>query len=433
MLFLKMSKKKFFIETFGCQMNVHDSEKISGVLDREGYCPADSPKESDLIIFNTCSIRQKAEQKFFSRLGRIKDLKKRNPNLKIAVAGCIAQQQGENIFRRAPYVDFVFGPQNIHLLHDLLKGDSPLADHDNPMIAEMDLPVSRKSGGRAWVSIMYGCNNFCSYCVVPYTRGPERSRPSENILREITEAAKEGFREVTLLGQNVNSYRSDVSFHELLQKITAVRGIERIRFVTSHPRDLSVSLISAMHDLDKVCEHMHLPLQSGSDRILSLMNRGYSYGDYLRKVGMVRSRVPGISITADIITGFPGETDEDHRRTVEALKEIQYDGLFAFKFSPRPGTKAAILDGQVPDGIKTERISEILEVQDSITLKLNKSLENSILEILVEGTSETDETMLTGRTRSNKIVNFKGSSPAGSIVGVKIVRARKHSLDGETL
>jgi tRNA-2-methylthio-N6-dimethylallyladenosine synthase len=297
----------------------------------------------------------------------------------------------------------------------------------------MELPVSRKSGGRAWVSIMYGCNNFCSYCVVPYTRGPERSRPSESILREITELAKQGFREVTLLGQNVNSYKSDIGFPELLHKVNGVSGIERVRFVTSHPRDLSERLVSAIRDLDKVCEHLHLPLQSGSTRILRLMNRGYSYSEYLGKIDLLRRRVPGISITTDIITGFPGETDYDHRQTVEALKDIGYDGLFAFKFSPRHGTKAEGLDAQIPDEIKSERISEILEVQDDITLKLNKNLEGSVQQILVDGVSETEETMLTGRTRTNKIVNFRGNSPTGSLISMKIVRARKHSLDGEIL
>jgi tRNA-2-methylthio-N6-dimethylallyladenosine synthase len=268
---------------------------------------------------------------------------------------------------------------------------------------------------------------------VPYTRGPERSRPSEKILREIAELAGEGVREVTLLGQNVNSYKSDIVFPELLCKVNAVDGIERIRFVTSHPRDLSHALISAIRNLDKVCEHIHLPLQSGSTRVLQLMNRGYSYDEYRGKVDSLRKSIPGISVTTDIITGFPGETEDDHRQTVEALKEIQYDGIFAFKFSPRQGTKAATVDAQVPDGIKSERISEILDVQDDITLKLNRKFEASIQEVLVEGTSETDETMLTGRTRSNKIVNFKGTLTEGSLISLKIVRARKHSLDGEAL
>lgn len=426
-----MSRKKFFIETFGCQMNVHDSEKISGVLIREGHCPVDDPRDSDLIIFNTCSIRAKAEQKFFSQLGRIRRLKEKNPHLKIAVVGCIAQQQGGRIFKRAPYVDLVLGPQNIHLLTGLVEAGVPaVANDDNPEIAEMELPAVRRQGGRAWVSIMYGCNKFCSYCVVPYTRGRERSRPSRNILREIEGLAEEGFSEVTFLGQNVNSYRSDIGFAALLEKANTTGGLKRLRFVTSHPRDLSDELISAVHDLDKVCEHIHLPLQSGSDRILKMMNRGYSYDEYRGKIETLRRKMPGIAITTDIITGFPGEEDADYRKTLQALKDVQYDGVFAFKFSPRQGTRAATMDGQVPDSIKTERISEILEVQDDITLNLNKKLEGSVQEIMVEGASETDKNMLSGRTRSNKIVNFAGNAATGFLLDVRIVRARKHSLDG---
>jgi len=435
MVFLKMPRKRFYIETFGCQMNVHDSEKMSGILCREGYSPTDNPGDSDLIIFNTCSIRQKAEQKFFSELGRIRKLKKKNPHLRIAVAGCIAQQQGKKIFRRAPYVDFVFGPQNIHLLNELIKADAAsVATEDNPDVADTDLPVARGARGRAWVSIMYGCNNFCSYCVVPYTRGRERSRPSENILLEIGELAGQGYKEVTLLGQNVNSYRSDLDFPGLLEKINAIPGVERIRFVTSHPRDLSDRLISAIQTLDKVCEHMHLPLQSGSSRILGLMNRGYSYEEYLNKVRILRRAVPGISITTDIITGFPGETDEDHTKTIKALEEMEFDGIFAFKYSPRGGTRAAAMEGQIADEVKSERIGEILEVQDGITLKINKKSEASLQEILVEGFSETDGKILSGRTRSNKIVNFKGmASCIGNVINIRVVKARKHSLDGEII
>jgi tRNA-2-methylthio-N6-dimethylallyladenosine synthase len=435
MVFLKMSGKKFYIETFGCQMNVHDSEKISGVLCSEGYSPTDSAGDSDLIVLNTCSIRQKAEQKFFSQLGRIRGLKKKNPGLRIAVAGCIAQQQGKKIFKRAPYVDFVFGPQNIHLLSELIKPHAPqVATDDNAHVADIDLPVVRGAGGRAWVSVMYGCNNFCSYCIVPYTRGRERSRPSENILREIEGLAGECYKEVTLLGQNVNSYRSDLDFPALLENIDAIPGIERVRFVTSHPRDLSESLTSAIQRLGKVCEHMHLPLQSGSSRILSLMNRGYSYEEYAFKVRALRRTVPGISITSDIITGFPGETEEDHRKTVGALKEMEFDGIYAFKYSPRLGTKAASMQGQVDDIAKSERMTEILEVQDCFTLSQNEKFEGSAQEILVEGPGEAGGEMLSGRTRSNKIVNFKGHGQCiGNIVAVRIVKARKHSLDGELL
>ena len=430
-----MSQKRFHIVTFGCQMNVHDSEKISGVLTQEGYSHAENAKDSDLIIFNTCSIRQKAEQKFFSDLGRIRSLKRKRPDLKIGVAGCIAQQMGEGIFRRAPYVDFVLGPQNIHRITELIqKKSSGIANDDNPEIVDTDLPVLREEKGRAWVSIMYGCNNFCSYCIVPYTRGMERSRPSGNILKEIRGLSQEGFREVTLLGQNVNSYRSDINFAGLLREINSISGIERIRFVTSHPRDLCKGLISAISILDKVCEHMHLPLQSGSDRILGLMNRGYTYDEYLKKVDSLRKSIQGISITTDIITGFPGETEDDHKMTIKALKDIEFDGIFAFKFSLRQGTKAATMDCQVDDNVKSARLTEILQVQDSITLKLNKKLENSIQEVLVEGLIDTDKDTFTGRTRSNKIVNFIGNGlPRGKVVDVKILRAKKHSLEGEAL
>ncbi|HXX80997.1 MAG TPA: tRNA (N6-isopentenyl adenosine(37)-C2)-methylthiotransferase MiaB [Thermodesulfovibrionales bacterium] len=430
-----MSPKRFYIVTFGCQMNVHDSEKISGLLTEEGYSEAESAKDSDLVIFNTCSIRQKAEQKFFSGLGRIKALKRKRPDLKIAVAGCIAQQMGDRIFRRAPYVDFVFGPQNIHRVIDLIqRRSSSIANDDNQEIAYTDLPVLRKEKGRAWVSITYGCNNFCSYCIVPYTRGMERSRPSGNILKEIRGLSEEGFREVTLLGQNVNSYRSDMNFAGLLGEINSISGIERIRFVTSHPRDLSGELISAISMLDKVCDHIHLPLQSGSDRILGLMNRGYTFHDYCKQVDSLRKSVPGISITTDIIAGFPGEKEDDHMMTINALKNVEFDGIFAFKFSPRQGTKAAAMGPQVDDEMKSKRLTEILQVQDSITLKLNKKLENSIQEILVEGPSETDNDMVTGRTRSNKIVNFKGNDNLkGKVVHVRIVLARKHSFEGELL
>lgn len=431
MVFLMMSQR-FYIETFGCQMNVHDSEKMAGVLSGGGYSPVDSPGDADLIIFNTCSIREKAEQKFFSELGRVKGLKKRNPHLKIAVAGCIAQQMGKKVFRRAPHVDLVFGPQNIHLLDRLVQASTQTtSNEDNPRVAEVDLPVLRKRGGRAWVSIMYGCDNFCSYCIVPHTRGRERSRPSENILKEISELTEGGFKEVTLLGQNVNSYKSDTDFAGLLGKINSLDGIERIRFVTSHPRDLSERLVEALHELDKVCEHIHLPLQSGSSRVLQLMNRGYSYDEYLTKIAMLRNRVYALSITTDIIAGFPGETDNDHRSTMEALREIEFDGIFAFKYSPRPGTAAASMTNQLNETVKSDRLTELLDIQDSITLKRNKLIENSFQEVLVEGKSETDLSMLTGRTRSNKIVNFRGDEALiESIIPVRIAKARKHSLLG---
>jgi tRNA-2-methylthio-N6-dimethylallyladenosine synthase len=416
-------------------MNVHDSEKILGVLKEEGYLLTDNPRKADLIIFNTCSIRQKAEQKFYSELGRIKSYKKRRPKTKILVAGCIAQQEGENVFKKASHVDFVFGPQNIHKLKDFLRENKfSIAIEDNPNIAVRDLPVERSNGLKAWVTIMYGCNNFCSYCVVPYTRGPERSRPSESILSEVINLAEKGYKEITLLGQNVNSYRSNVDFPGLLEKLDKIEGIERIRFITSHPRDLSDELIDAISDLNKVCEHIHLPLQTGSSNILKLMNRGYTYDEYLRKILRLRKKIPRISITSDIIAGFPGETDNDHLLTMNALEEIEFDGIFAFKFSPRPGTKAAEMKNQVPENIKSERLTEILKIQDNITERINKSLEGTIHEILVEGESKTDSNKFTGRTRTNKIVNIpKDYSYIGELINVEIIFGRKHSLEGKPI
>ncbi len=418
-------------------MNVHDSEKMLGVLQKKGYFKTNNPHSADLIIFNTCSIRQKAEQKFYSELGRIKSYKKKRPDMKIAVAGCIAQHEGKNIFKRAPYVDFIFGPQNIHILEDLTEGKAiPVAIEDNPEIAIEDLPVKREDGIKAWVTIMYGCNNFCSYCIVPYTRGRERSRPSENIYSEVKELADKGYREITLIGQNVNSYNSDIDFTGLLRRLDRVGGIERIRFVTSHPRDLSDELIVTMSELPKVCEHIHLPMQSGSSKILRLMNRGYIYEEYVRKVSRLREKIYSISITSDIIAGFPGETENDHLLTIKAIKEIEFDGIFAFKFSSRPGTKATEMQGHLSEEIKSERLSEILKVQDEITTKKNKLLESITQEILIEGESKTDKEKLTGRTRTNKIVNIPKIDPEtssgekGTLINVEITKGRRHSLEG---
>jgi tRNA-2-methylthio-N6-dimethylallyladenosine synthase len=412
-------------------MNVHDSEKMLGVLEQEGYSETGDPRKADLIIFNTCSIRQKAEQKFYSELGRVQAYKKRRPKMKIAVAGCIAQQEGKNIIKKAPYVNFIFGPQNIHALKDLTSGTiASIGTEDNPEIAETDLTVKRADKVKAWVTIIYGCDNFCSYCVVPYTRGRERSRPTENILSEVKDLAGRGYKEITLLGQNVNSYRSDTDFPGLLRKLDRVGGIERIRFVTSHPRDLSDELINAMAELPKVCEHIHLPLQSGSSKILKLMNRGYTCEAYIEKVSKLREKVAGIAITSDIIAGFPGETDEDHMLTIKALKEIEFDGIFAFKFSPRPGTMASGMN-QLSEEIKSDRLSQILKVQDEITEIRNKSLEGTIQEVLIEGESAMDREKLTGRTRTHKIVNIpKIDMQKGSLIFVEITRGRQHSLEG---
>jgi tRNA-2-methylthio-N6-dimethylallyladenosine synthase len=430
---MKREMKKAYIKTYGCQMNVHDSEKMAGVLLREGFALTEDQREADVVIYNTCGIREKAEQKFLSDLGRTRRLKLKRPEMKIAVAGCVAQQRGRDLLRQAPHVDCILGPQNISAVGEMVRGGRAVALEDNPLIAERELPALRKEGKRAWVAIMYGCDNFCSYCVVPHTRGRERSRSGESIVREVRDLAGEGLPEITLLGQNVNSYRSDVDFPGLLRKLNGVEGIERIRFVTSHPRDLSDGLVEAMATLDSVCEHIHLPLQSGSTRVLAAMNRGYTRVEYLERIQSLRERVPGIAITSDIIAGFPGEGDEDHRDTVSTLREIEYDGIFAFRFSPRPGTKAAGMEEQLPETVKQKRLKEILDVQDEITLKKNRALLGTEAEILVEGPSETGG-LLTGRTKTNKIVNFEGQGGlVGRLVRVRIIEAKRHSLLGERL
>jgi tRNA-2-methylthio-N6-dimethylallyladenosine synthase len=429
-------KSKYYIETFGCQMNVHDSEKISGLLKSEGYSETSNAREADMVIFNTCSIRAKAEQKFFSSLGKLKSLKKNRPETVIVIAGCIAQQEKGNILKRVPYVDYVIGPQNLHLLKNIsaIHGIR-ISCEDNPLVADADFVMDRKDTVKALVTIMFGCDNYCSYCVVPYTRGREKSRPSSKILYEVEQLADSGIREITFLGQNVNSYQSDIDFPVLLHKANNISGIERIRFVTSHPKDLSEDLIASFKFLPKVCEHIHLPLQSGSSSVLELMNRKYTYDDYMAKIRMLRESVPDIAITTDIIAGFPYETDKDHKDTIRALKEIQFDGIFAFKYSPRPGTKAFMIEKQIDEDMKSQRLYEILEIQNEITERKNKLLKGSNQEILLE-TVDSDERGLVaqGRTRTNKIVNCrieKAICPnviPGNLIDVVISRTFRHTL-----
>jgi tRNA-2-methylthio-N6-dimethylallyladenosine synthase len=427
-----MVMKKVYIKTFGCQMNVHDTERMLGVLLDSGYQPTDEPREADLIVFNTCSIREKAEQKFYSQLGRTKHFKRKNPGLRIAVAGCIAQQEGETLRERFPYLDAVIGPQNIARVWELEALGKKILTEDNPDIAMEDLPAYRKEGVSAWVNIMYGCNNFCSYCVVPFTRGRERSRPISSIEDEVRGLVEEGYREVTLLGQNVNSYSGEVGFPVLLRRLNRIEGLERIRFVTSHPKDFGEELIAAMKESEKVCEHIHLPLQSGSDRILQLMNRRYTFGEYMEKIQRLRKEIPDIAITTDIIAGFPSETDQDHRMTVQALREVEFDGIFAFKYSPRPRTRALELEGHLPDEVKAERLQEILQLQDLITEKKNLTYLGRTVQVLVEGRAEGKNGFFTGRTRTNKIVNIASSDEIapGSLLDVTIEKTFRHSLEG---
>ena len=425
--------KGYHIITFGCQMNAHDSEKIAGLLELNGYVESIEPKDSELIIINTCSIRKKAEDKFFSQLGRYKKLKTKKKDLKIVVTGCIAQQEGERIIKRAPYVDFVIGPQNIHLVGNLDTNQRILTS-ENIDISTLSIDAKRNIQTKALINIMYGCNNFCSYCVVPYTRGREKSRASNEIIEEIKGLTLNGYKEFTLLGQNVNSYKSDINFVELLKKIEDIEDVVRIRFMTSHPKDLSDELIKAFKDFSKLCEHIHLPLQSGSNKILFLMNRKYTYEEYLKKIYKLREYVPDISITTDIITGFPSETEEDHLLTLKALQEIQFDGIFSFKYSLRPGTKSAFYEDNVDINTKNRRLNEINQLQDEITDKKNELLKNNKLEILIEGPSDKPNFKLMGRTRGNKIVylnSHNNSTSYGNIVNVIIKHTHRHSLEAE--
>ncbi|MBF0538139.1 MAG: tRNA (N6-isopentenyl adenosine(37)-C2)-methylthiotransferase MiaB [Nitrospirae bacterium] len=443
---MKMQEKRLaHLHTWGCQMNAHDTEKIAGILKGQGYDLTADPESAELIILNTCSIREKAQHKFYSYLGYLAHLKKRRPFIKIGVTGCIAQQEGDHMHELNKAVDFSFGSQNIMKLPDLLHSESfQAAVEDNDAIVTTDLPAQRDNGVRALVAIMYGCNNFCSYCVVPYTRGRERSRPYENIINEITSLATNGYKEVTLIGQNVNSYNGGCSFARLLRLIDNVEGIRRVRFITSHPKDFTDELILAMAELRTVCRHVHLPMQSGSSRVLALMNRRYDYETYIDKVRRLQLAIPDVCVTSDIIAGFPGESDDDHEQTINALNEIEFDGIFAFKYSKRPNTKAALMDDQVDEDVKSQRLQEILSCQDVITERKNKALEGSIIEVLVDGRqecpaavkeSETAPNTWIGRTSTNKIVNFPSNDDLQSaqFLNVRIVKAYRHTLEGEVV
>lgn len=434
---------KYKIITWGCQMNIHDSEVISGVLQKLGYCPADSLKEADLIILNTCCVRENAERKVYGRIAQLKQFKQKNPNLIIAVSGCMIQQPHvtEYISEHLPYVDLVFGIHNVHRLPELIKNarqaNLPVIEvtRDNTQLEE-NLPIKRVEGVKAWVNIIYGCNNFCSYCIVPYVRGREKSRKPEDILKEVEELSKQGFLEINLLGQNVNSYGKDleepITFPELLRRVNSIDGIRRIRFITSHPKDLSDELIMAMRDCEKVCEHIHLPVQAGSNRILEKMNRRYTREHYISLVEKLRKAVPEVAITTDIIVGFPGETEEDFRDTLDLVKTVEFDSAFTFIYSRRQGTPAAEMEDQVDEEVKSQRLERLMKVQDAITARKNMELKGKILEVLVEGVSKGNEERLSGRTRTNKLVNFDGPRDLiGKLVNVRITQPHTWSLLGQ--
>ena len=437
-----MKNKYLYIETFGCQMNVHDSEQMAVLLAGIGYKVTEDSEQADLILINTCSIREKAEQKAFSELGRLMKLKEKNPNLIIGFTGCLAQHLGAKIHSRVKNVDLVLGTHNIHRLPELVAS----IQKERKKITQIDFSSKiqtlnvfappPKGSLSAFVSIMQGCDNYCAYCVVPFLRGPEMSRTPEEIIDEIQRLTRYGVKEVILLGQNVNSYGKKIdhgcNFVSLIKKISELNGIDRIRFTTSHPKDLSDELISCFASVPKLCNHIHLPVQSGSNRILKLMNRGYSSEEYLRKIDCLRNTCPQISITSDIIVGFPGETQKDYQETIDMMEKIRFDSVFSFKYSERKGTAAQKLPGKVPETEKRQRLKELQTLQDRHTQEKNTALEGSILDVLVEGRSRNSEQDMMGRARSWRIVNFKGG-PAliGNRVNVEITRGYLHSLRGK--
>ena len=437
--------KKVFIKTFGCQMNEYDSDKMSDVLHAaQGYEPTSNVDEADLILFNTCSVREKAQEKVFSDLGRVKHLKKKG--VLIGVGGCVASQEGDAIIERAPYVDVVFGPQTLHRLPDLLARRISLGksqvDISFPEIEKFDhLPPARVEGPSAFVSIMEGCSKYCSYCVVPYTRGEEVSRPFEDVLVEVAGLADQGVREVTLLGQNVNAYRgpmgdsADIAdFATLLEYVSDIPGIERIRYVTSHPNEFTQRLIDAYGKLPKLVNHLHLPVQHGSDRILMAMKRGYTAMEYKSTIRKLRAIRPNLAMSSDFIVGFPGETDDDFGKMMKLIDDVGYDTSFSFIFSPRPGTPAANLPDDTPHEVKLARLQRLQAAIDDSVRAISASRQGTVQRILVEGASRKDPTELMGRTECNRVVNFRGQPRLiGQMVDVTITEASQRSLRGDVL
>jgi tRNA-2-methylthio-N6-dimethylallyladenosine synthase len=427
------------VTTFGCQMNAHDSERIKGMLESLGLGEAVSQEEADVLVFNTCTIREKPDQRFAAHLAQAAALKQREPEKVIAVGGCYAEAQRERLFELYPYVDVAFGPGSIPHLADWIGAGGEGVGRGAFGLEERrfagELPMRRERAFQAWVQISMGCNSKCAYCIVPSVRGREQSRRPGEIVAEVTGLARDGVREITLLGQNVNSYGRDVgsSFDELLRACDAVEGIERIRFTSPHPKDFRAPVIAAMAECEAVCEHAHLPLQSGSTRILKAMRRTYSRERYLRLVGELRAAIPDLALTTDLIVGFPGETEDDFRATLEVVEEVGFDGAFTFVFSPRRGTEAATMPDQVPDEVKAERIERLIELCQRVALERNQTRVGRVEQVLVEGPSRTDAALLRGRTRRNTTVNFVGDAAAGDLVDARVEGATSTTLRGAQL
>lgn len=438
-------EKFFYIATYGCQMNEEDSEKLSGMLKRIGYTRTENKEEASIILFNTCCVRENAENKVFGNLGALKKLKEKNKDLIIGICGCMMQQKGmaDKILSKFPYVNIIFGTHNAYKFPEYLnrvktEGVQVKEIFNKETDIVEGIPVDRESDVKAYVTIMYGCNNFCTYCIVPYVRGRERSRKPEEILKEIKDLVSKGYKEITLLGQNVNSYgkglEEDIDFAKLLRMINEVEGLERVRFMTSHPKDLNEDVILAIKECDKLCEQIHLPVQSGSDRILKEMNRHYDRKHYMGLIEKIKKEIPDVTITTDIIVGFPGETEEDFEDTLSLVNEVKYDSAFTFIYSRRNHTPADKMENQVPDSVKHERFNRLVDAVNKAVIENNKKYEGRTLEVLVEGKSKNDDTKLMGRSRNGKLVNFEGDeSLIGTLVDLKIVRAQPFSLIGKLI
>ncbi|MGM0601688.1 MAG: tRNA (N6-isopentenyl adenosine(37)-C2)-methylthiotransferase MiaB [Bacillota bacterium] len=442
---MSQKSKKYHIITYGCQMNEHDSEMLSGMLEDMNYSYTSELNKADIILLNTCIIRENAELKVYGKLGELKQYKRQNPDLIIGIGGCMMQQDEpvEEIYKKYQHVDLIFGTHNIHHVPELIK---EIEKNKNRVVEVWDeaeglipdLPSKRDSEYSAWLSIIQGCDNFCSYCIVPYVRGRERSRPLDSIILEAKELVNDGVLEITLLGQNVNSYGNDldnkVDFPDLLTELNKIDGLKRIRFMTSHPRDLSSKLIDKIKDLDKVCEHIHLPVQSGSDKILKQMNRGYSREYYLSRIEEIKNKIPDASISTDFIVGFPGESKDDFEDTLSLVKKVQFDMAYTFIYSPRKGTPAAKKDNQIPEKIKKERLNKLMDLQNKISFKKNQKLIGTKQKILITGESSNNPQKLEGRSRTNKICFVdKNEDLIGKIVEVEIKKAKSWTLEGKVL
>lgn len=431
-----------YVETYGCQQNENDSERICGMLNQAGFVLTDDRKAADLILFNTCAVRENAELKVFGNIGALKHWKEQNPELIIALCGCMMQQEhiAAEVRQKYKQVDLVFGTHALYrfpeLLFEVMTGRERVFELGGGDVIAENLPIYRKTGLQAWVSIMYGCNNFCSYCIVPYVRGRERSRRPGQVLEEVSDLAKNGVKEITLLGQNVNSYGNDSDFEEdfadLLSMVCQIDGIERVRFMTSHPKDISDRVIAVMAREKKICKMLHLPVQSGNNRVLEAMNRKYTREEYLAKIAKARAAMPNLALSTDIIVGFPGETDEEFEDTLDLIRSVRYDNVYSFLYSKREGTVAAGFDDPYSHEEKQKRFEKLLEVQNEIALTLNQAYEGKIYDVLVEGRSKTNPDVMMGRTDTNKIINFPGNETmVGQLIPVKVKTAHTWSLNGE--